>query len=346
MRVAIVGAGVVGLATSAELLKHGVDVTCFEKSAPMAERSAGSSRIFRLAHVEPDLVELAAEAREYYRVWGERAGVRLVDNSEVVISGARVDTWASAMSTAGAAYSIVDGTSKLLRLPTRKLPSRSLIDHSGGILQVAKIGAILTEISQRAIRAAHVYALEDTERGVRVWSAGSDEEFDTAIICAGSGTSILASHVGIYTPAALAHHARFTFRLRPHVEELQCWISTSEEGLDTYQHMSAPGQWAIGAHIDLTDTAWEVGARHAIETSRCVVSSYVEETLELVESAVLDHLYCTITPELGDGFKIQRSGRVLAVYGENLFKLAPVLGKKLALAALDGSTPLSAGTLH
>ncbi|OLT03813.1 hypothetical protein BJF90_03930 [Pseudonocardia sp. CNS-004] len=64
MRVAVVGAGVVGLSATAALLELGAEVVCFEQAgAPMAARSVGSSRIFRLAHREPALVRRAAEAR-------------------------------------------------------------------------------------------------------------------------------------------------------------------------------------------------------------------------------------------------------------------------------------------
>jgi sarcosine oxidase len=68
-------AGVVGLATTVAVLRRGVDVTCFERTgAPMTERSAGSSRIFRLAHGTPELVQVAQAARAGYDRWSADAG--------------------------------------------------------------------------------------------------------------------------------------------------------------------------------------------------------------------------------------------------------------------------------
>ena len=58
-----------------------------------------------------------------------------------------------------------------------------------------------------------------------------------------------------------------------------------------------------------------------------------------MEPRIVDTLYCTPTPGLGDGYHVRRSGPVLAVYGENLFKFAPVLGATLATACAEGSTP-------
>ena len=65
---------------------------------------------------------------------------------------------------------------------------------------------------------------------------------------------------------------------------------------------------------------------------------YVRKHLR-VEPCIVDSLYCATTPDLGDGFEVRRNGSILAVYGNNLFKLAPVLGGVLATACANGSTP-------
>src|SRR5262249_54040077 len=62
VRVGVVGAGVVGLATTYELARAGHEVWCFEADEPMAARSTGETRIFRLAHATPALVEWAVRA--------------------------------------------------------------------------------------------------------------------------------------------------------------------------------------------------------------------------------------------------------------------------------------------
>ena len=60
MRVAVVGAGIVGLSTAAALSDRGASVTVFERGVPGDGQSGGSGRIFRHAHDDPRLVELAA----------------------------------------------------------------------------------------------------------------------------------------------------------------------------------------------------------------------------------------------------------------------------------------------
>jgi len=69
----------------------------------------------------------------------------------------------------------------------------------------------------------------------------------------------------------------------------------------------------------------------ATAAARDAVLEYAREHLA-VEPRVVETVYCTPTPGLGDGFRVQHEGRVVAVHGENLFKLAPVLGTALAQA--------------
>ncbi len=54
MRVAVVGAGVVGLSATAELLERGAEVVCYERAdAPMAGRSAGWN--FEIEDATPEI---------------------------------------------------------------------------------------------------------------------------------------------------------------------------------------------------------------------------------------------------------------------------------------------------
>jgi glycine/D-amino acid oxidase-like deaminating enzyme len=90
---------VVGLAATAALRARGVDVTCYERAgAVMAERSAGSSRILRLAHASPELVELARRARAAFRAWEERSGTVIVGAQECIVSGPDLPARVAAMT--------------------------------------------------------------------------------------------------------------------------------------------------------------------------------------------------------------------------------------------------------
>jgi sarcosine oxidase len=329
---------VVGLSTSASLLERGVDVTCYERSAVvMNERSAGSSRIFRLAHGTVEMVLLADAARSGFHRWEQAAGVPLITPSGCVVSGPKARVWAAAMEAAGAAGELVDGTSGRLSLPARTPPSEALIDPAGGVIDVDAVRAHLTAVTGGSVVHEPVYALEAVASGAVVWTPSGRAEYDVAVVAAGAGTSPLASQVGLYTPSALEHAVRFSFPAGRSAD-WQCWIDTPAVGLGTYQHQSGLRTWSVGAHLDPAAMAWEVGRDAATAVSEESVLRYAREHL-VVEPRIVARLYCVTTPNSNDGFTVRRNGSILAVYGDNLFKLAPILGEMLAAACRDGSTP-------
>lgn len=335
---AVVGAGVVGLSIAAGL-RDRVDVRCFERlPSAMGERSAGSSRIFRLAHARPELVELARSALAAFRRWEEAAGAPMIRPTGCVVSGSHAVEWAAAMQAAGAPCEVRAADGAALRLPATSPPAHALVDPAGGVIDVGAVRAYLLARTRDVLRHDPVHALEADPAGATVWTAAGRSRFDVVVLAAGAGTSPLAAQVGIYTPCALVHHVRFGFPAA-RADDWMCWIDDPAGGLTTYQHRTGPGVWSVGGSLDPAQVAWEVGPDAAAAASRDAVLRHVREHLA-VEPRVVDSLYCTTTtPGLGDGFRVRRSGPVLAVYGSNLFKLAPVVGETLAAAALDGSTP-------
>jgi len=332
MRIAVIGAGVVGLAATAALLERRVEVQCYERAAaPMGERSAGDSRIFRAAHLRPELVQIALAANAGFRRWEKEVGAGIVNRSGCVISGARLDQWRSAMMEAGASHEIASGSSGRVRLPLAAAPGRVLIDPLGGVIDVDMVRAYLVRRCESALVHGAVDSLLIHESDVTVSVGAESSVFDFAVIAAGRGNSALAAQVDIDVPAELSHHVRFSFPVAPGM--WQCWIDEPMSELSTYQHASGPGTWAVGGYVDPTLTAWEVGRAAAIDASRDVIMDYVRKKLT-VQPKIVDSLYCTITPDLGAGIHIGRNGPVLAVFGEGLFKFAPVLGDMIA-AQLD-----------
>ena len=331
----MVGGGVVGLATAASLVGRGVEVVCFERSTVMGERSAGSSRIFRLAHVDADLVRLADRARAGFARWG--AG--MVDPVGCVVSGGDAAERARAMAAAGAAHELRDDADDLCLPVAGRVAGPVLVDPAGGVVDVDAVRALLVATAGHAVVRGEVdgvTAATSAAGGADVRVGGVPRRFDAVVLAAGAGTAALAVDVGIDLPSALQHHARFTFALpdRPR----PAWIDAPPTGLRTYQHRSGPGRWSVGGTVDAAAVAWEVGPQEATRASREAVLRFARERLTVVPE-VVETLYCTHAPDTGDGITFARSGAVLAVWGENLMKFVPVLGDALAAAAVDGSTP-------
>lgn len=81
MNVAVVGAGVMGLATGWALARRNVDVTVYEQFRVGHDRgsSHGRSRIFRLAYAEPEYVRLAQESLRLWRELEAESGQTLLE---------------------------------------------------------------------------------------------------------------------------------------------------------------------------------------------------------------------------------------------------------------------------
>jgi sarcosine oxidase len=337
VRIAVVGAGVIGMSTAAALLDAGHQVTTYESGSIMGARSAGSTRIFRLAHVDPDLVRLAQRARLGFDRWSEQAGRPMLRTTECVITGTDMADRASAMAAAGADYELVGAGSGRLRLPVHDEPAAALIDLGGGVVDVDAVRGFLTERAGSTVVHDPVYQLDITAGGAaRLTSAGGRQEYDALALAAGASTSHLAAQVGIHTPTLIGHHVRFTF----HVEASawQSWIDKPATGFGTYQHQSGPGRWAVGGNVDPALTAWEVGEDEAFRHSRQAALDYARTRLA-VDPAILESLSCTTMPGAGDGVHTRRNGPVVALYGDNLMKMAPVLGEALADAVAGAGRP-------
>ncbi len=345
MRIAVVGGGIVGLATTYELRKANAEVRCYEAGEPLAARSAGDTRIFRSAHANPLLVELAMQAKAGWDRWEARAGTALVGHEGTIVSGPPAPQWARAMGEAGAPFELLDGGPVRDRLPARSPVGPFLHDPAGGVIMAQQAGRFLRDRTRNALVHATVHRIEADETGARLLTEAGPWTCDSVIIAAGAGTAALAATAGLDMPADLLHHARFTFPLRDTNAAPACWLDRSEAwraGFTTYSHpVGKNGQWTIGGRLDVNDTRWELGAETVIERSRAVVTRYVRESLDGIDPEVIDILYCNhmASPASGDGFGAARTGGVLALWGDNLFKMAPLLGTLLAEAAQTLTIP-------
>ena len=89
------------MSTLAALVGSGHEVICFEPGPVMGERSAGSTRIFRLAHTDPELVRVARAAQDRFERWSRAAGQPMLVGNGCVITGIDTADRAAAMAAAG-----------------------------------------------------------------------------------------------------------------------------------------------------------------------------------------------------------------------------------------------------
>jgi len=338
MRIAVIGAGVVGLAITYELVKMGQDVDCFEAGAPMGARSCGDTRIFRLAHDRPELVDWAAQAHRIWQEWSVAAGFQLVGSQRTVVSG-DIDRTAAAMSAAGASLDIVDAYPSL---PAAAPMGPFLVDHLGGVIRASVTGDfLLGQVVDHVVR-DRVAALRVDGAGAVLTTAAGERRYDSVVVAAGAGTPALMEPLGVEVPVRLEHHVRLTFQLRDSAATPPCWLDRSEAWrprFTSYGQQSGVGHWAVGGHLPDEDTAWALSSDEAVERATRWLRAYVSEYVTGCWPAPVDVIYCNVTSGLGDGLSSARVGPVLALWGDNLFKMAPIIGRIAAGAAIGVSLP-------
>lgn len=274
--------------------------------------------------------------------WEEQAGTRFIGDEGLVLTGAVAPAWGSAMAEAGAEHRVLAEPDADLGLPVAAPPGPALVDPAAGVIDVLATGAFLRDRVGSSLRTEPVYRVAPGGDRATLWSSAGRHDVDRVIVAAGAGGCQLAAQAGIYTASALAHHARFRFRLRDPGARPPCWMERSESwraGLTTYQQQSGAGLWSVGADLGADEIAWERGKDAVVSRSRELVTRYVREFLTGVDDEVVDLVYCDFPMGLGDGVHIGTNGPVTAVWGDNLFKHAPAIGEALAEATVNNVEP-------
>ncbi len=353
-RVAVVGAGIVGLAAAHALRDRGAEVTLYESGPPGGGQSAGQSRIFRHAHDDPRLVALVARSRALWRAWEQEFGVELISPDGAVAIGEGV---ARKLRTLAAFPDIpvrpLEPAELRERLPLLAAwDGPAMLDVEGGAIRtLAAVGA-LTDRLRTSILREHVLSVRRTGSGrVEVRTGTTCEEHDHAVLCAGRGTAPLAHGAGLRLPVALGAHVRLTFAVAD---------PPGAAGLPTFQDGSgafgetgvyaAPypdgRHYSVGLSADTdarADGSLADPGQLAAFAER--TAGYVRRALPGLDPSPVDHVHCWVTrlPWGDDGVGVWSEDGLTALAGHNLFKQAPALGEALAETALTGTVP---GDLH
>ncbi len=349
-RVAVVGAGVVGLAATDALGRLGAEVRCFEKAVPGHAESIGLARIFRHAHGDPALVRLAMRAGEGWRAWESRFGRRLLGAEGLLITGNTLaPEWKRALRAAGASCQVLDSTAFIERLPIGQPPPAALLwDPAAGAIRARRTIDLLRQSVASRIVPAEVLDLSSNGMGVQVRTAEGTWVCDEALITAGIDTPGLAAHVGVQVPMTLIRHARLTFVPRRSQGDgaLACWIDQSGAYGDDLSAYAVPvgttGRYAVGVSAGGHDFPGALDVEEVSRRSAALARRYVPAALPGLDPVLVDEVRCAYNavglPE-GDGFRVERRGAVTVLYGNNLFKFAPVLGALLSQTVLHGTVP-------
>jgi glycine/D-amino acid oxidase-like deaminating enzyme len=346
--VAVVGAGIVGLATACALVDRGASVTLYERGVPGNAQSGGESRIFRHAHDDRRLVELAREARALWREYEERFGTELLSRDGVIALGPAGIRRLETMRGAGVRAHMIAGDEVAEHLPLLgPWPEPAVLDEDGGVIRTRASIQALTEALRPELTFDEVLCVRPTPAGtVEVHAGGARTEHGRVVLCAGRGTAALARGAGLPLPLRHAVHVRLTYRVRGEApERLACLLDSSGTFGEPGGYADPlPGNAAYAVGLDDTPvhedgSLIDAGALSAIAQR---TTGYVARALPGLEPDPVDVRHCWVTelPWHEDGFAVWELGGLLMLAGNNLFKHAPAVGRALARAALgDGLAP-------
>ena len=319
MRVAVVGAGVMGCATAWALRERGADVTVYEQFALDHDRgsSHGRTRIFRIAYPDPYWIRFAQEA---YGGWQELDPDLLGLYGLVELAPDPALISAHALDESGVAYRLLDKDE--VRALGANLPD------GWSALHIADAGVVFADRARHAFVEAAGVEIETNRR-----IESTDElDADVVVVTAGPWVRELVRDLPVtVTRETLAYFA-CDGPPRPCIVDLSAETRThAMYSLHDPKHGLKAGAHHSGSEADPDSEA--VPDPAIVER----ISSWVRERFPDVDSTPVDAQTCLYTSTADQRFVLERRGRVVigsACSGHG-FKFAPAIGRRLAGLALD-----------
>jgi sarcosine oxidase len=318
MRVAVVGAGVMGCATAWALRERGAEVTVHEQFELDHDRgsSHGRTRIFRLAYPDPYWVRFAQEA---YAGWKDLDPTVLGLYGLVELATERAGTSAQALDDCGVPYRVLD------KDEVRELGAD--LPEGWTALHIPDAGVVFAERARHAfLEAAGV----EVETNRRVES--TDElDADVVVVTAGSWVRDLVPDVPVTVTRETLAYFRREGPPVPSIVDLN--VETGGHGM--YSLHDPVHGLKVGAHHAGTEVDPDTeGTPDPVLVER--IASWVGERFPDVDPEPVAAQTCMYTTTADEGFILERRGRVVvgsACSGHG-FKFAPAVGRRLAEVAL------------
>jgi sarcosine oxidase len=342
--VAVVGAGVTGLATADALLQRGASVVVYERAVPGNAQSGGESRIFRHLHWDGRLAGFALEGRGLWRDWEQRFDRELLSGVGVVSLGPQVAQQLAVLSELdGVRARLIDGDEVRERLALlAPWDGPALLDQDGGVIRArATIAALVEAVGDRFVFDEVLSLMTKADRRVELRSGGETHTYDKVVVCAGRGSAALAAGAGMTLRMRRSAHVRLSYRVRdPSGAAPACLLDGSHafgERAAYADPLPGNGQYAVGLDNAPVHDDGSLVAPDALAVAARRTSAYVERALPGLDPVPVDVRHCMLTelPWGEDGIGVWRQGGLLVLGGNNMFKHAPALGRALAAAALD-----------
>jgi sarcosine oxidase len=343
MRVAVIGGGVMGAATSWSLTRRGTEVVCFDRfSPPHPEGSShGLSRIIRTAYFEgPWYVPLIQESFELWRELESVSGKRLLTMTGVLMIG----TESSAAVTGSLESAKQHGLDiEFLSSQALRKRYRGHVVHEGDVAVLDRQAGIL---DPEGVVSAMLAQAPPIKSGTAVDSVeGLLGDFDSVVVAAGPWTPELVDWI----PLKVERQAHVWFSIARDADwfapdRFPAFIRQTEDFGDVYGLPALDGRTVkVGRHHDGDYTDPHRIRRRVDETDMDPLRLMCSTYLRGVSGHASRTLTCMYTNTPDHDFVIDFSPHdkrvvVISACSGHGFKFAPVIGEIAADLVRDGST--------
>ncbi|MFT4156487.1 MAG: FAD-dependent oxidoreductase [Microbacterium sp.] len=343
VEIAVVGGGVMGLATAWALTRRGVRTVVLERFARGHHEGAshGATRNFNNAYHQDHYLDLLVRARAGWDALGEVDGEPLLRLHGLVTHGDEdLAVIAESLGKRGIHAQMLSAAEAAARWRGMRFVGDVLFSRDAG---VARASAALAELERRIIAGGGtvrwetpVLAIDGRDAGAELTIPGGSLHADVVVVTAGAWTQRMLPTLGLppltVTEESPAHFAPVGAHDWPSFNHI---IDPARYPATVYG-MPTPGE---GVKVGFHRVGDEVDpdARRHRPTHVDALAQYVREWMPGLDAASAVPISCTYTSTADGAFVLDRCGSVVvgAGFSGHGFKFAPGIGAVLADLALD-----------
>jgi sarcosine oxidase len=200
--VAIVGAGLLGLAAGRALAARGADIVVLEQAEAghPGSGSKGSCRIFRLGYPDPDYVAAARRARDCWHELEAESGRLILRPTPQLTFGAGLRHVHEAMIAAGAPSQLIDAAEAARRFPAVRICGPALLEPDSAVIAADEALTALAASVPEIRTGVRVIRMTDDGRQVKLHTAAGVFTARVAVVAAGPWSGRLLASVSVPVP--------------------------------------------------------------------------------------------------------------------------------------------------